>query len=165
MVYRLGNARKEQLAQHLAFAVNILVTTTREVNALKRTGFAYPWGKYLFYCHLTTLLDDNRIPRRQLVYILVFYIEDRLYSRTFRRYHYHFFISIVKRRTNTRRVAEYKSIAVTYHSFHCITTVPILSRALQDAFYIQPFRNKRRRFLFGIALFFQLEIEFFYLIV
>ena len=165
MIYRLSDTRKEQFTQHFAFAVDIAVATARKVDTFKRTGFVYLGGENFLDSCLSAFFNDNRITRGEFAYILVFYIENGLYSRAFGGYYNYFFILIVESRTYTCGVAQHKSISVAYHSFHCITTIPIFGSAFEDALYIQSFGDERRGFLFGITFFFEFAIEFFYFIV
>ncbi len=109
-----------------------LIVTATEINSLKTAAHALCGRQNINLFHMSTLADQQRITWTQFLHIFRIYIESSLNRRSLTCYHNNFIVYIVMRRTNARRIANNKRIAMTQHTDHVVTAIHVLETALQN---------------------------------
>src|SRR5690606_18602183 len=135
---------------------NTSITSPRKIDSLKRACFFFYWINKLLQTYPAISFYDKRVPRIDFLDFINRHIERSLYCRPLRSHDNNFIILIVKRRSNTGRIAHHKSISMSEYPVNCITTIPGFSRSSQDISDIEVLCNKLANFNVGISLFFKL---------
>ena len=116
VVYLFQHGFHQVAPQGFPFAVDVGVAAPREIDALERTGFfrqgCHHWGQFV----AAVAVHDQGVAGFDLVYGVDRYVECGLDYRAFGGYHDDFVVGIVESRADTGRIAQDKSIALSYQS-------------------------------------------------
>ena len=116
VVYFFQHGFHQVAPQGFPFAVDVGIAAPREVDALERAGFFRQGRHHRGQFVAAVAVHDQGAAGFDLVYGVDRYVEGRLDHRTLGGYHDDFVVGIVECWANTGRIAQDKSVALSYQS-------------------------------------------------
>ncbi|KAF5048759.1 hypothetical protein DSECCO2_446720 [anaerobic digester metagenome] len=152
MVYSPQDGRGEHFTQSLALLVNIHICTPAEIDSFEGTGQLFFRCKYGGQRNLAVFFHYQRLSGEQFLHLAMVHIQGGLYHRTFRCRHHHILVLIIKCRSDSGWVTQYKSVAMAEQPGDSITSVPVIGRPLQYFSNVEGFGDLCGNFLFAVTL-------------
>ena len=112
--------------------INRLIIASAEINTLKTAALTLNRIQDIHLFHIAITLHYQCITRSQFLNLLGINVKCRLNRRPFTCNHHNLIVDVIMGRTNTRRIADNKRIAVTQHTNHIIAAVHVFKASLQN---------------------------------
>ena len=156
---------KKQFAQFFSLVIYFKITSSRKINAFKRTGFFLPRRNNFFENTRPLFFGNDRMPRGQFFDLLKGDIENRLNHGTFRGHHYYFVVAVIISGSNSTWVSQYKRITMSQKTGHGIATIPVFGGLTQYFVHLESGSNLWGGSCLVKSFFFERFINFGYGIV
>ena len=122
----------QQSTQFLSLVINRLIIASAEINALKTATLTLNRIHDIYLFYIAIALHNQCIARAQFLNLLRINIKCCLNCCPFTCNHHNLIVDVIMGRTNTRRIANNKSIAVTQHANHIIAAIHVFKASLQN---------------------------------
>ena len=132
-----GNRCGELTSESLAFTVYVGITSTREINALKRAAGVRGSREHLLHTYISALCHNDSRSGSQFVHIVDCDIHYSLYYRAFGGYNHNLVVGIIECRTYAMGVAQCPYVTGSDGSAYYISAVPAWGCGAQDRRYVE----------------------------